>query len=166
MDQDIVFNEAVAHGFEIARFVALMRDPLAQCESLMRSGLTVQQACTWYNQVASLVKHEAEQRPDYRIYRFEDMLADPARFAQGVFRDLALSPRSDGMIRLKVKRFGDQRHGDVDAATSAKIWVPEYELRRFLNPAVNCEAAARLSEQERGYIKSRAGGLASYFGYT
>jgi hypothetical protein len=48
MDYHIGFAHMIAGSFRRATFINLERHPYGQCESLMRSGLSLERACRWY----------------------------------------------------------------------------------------------------------------------
>ena len=68
MDYHIVFAEMIGSSFERATFVNLTRHPYGQCESLMRSGLSLEDACRWYDDVARMMVQHAESGSDFRAF--------------------------------------------------------------------------------------------------
>ena len=60
MDYHIVFAQMIGTSFERATFVNLTRHPYGLCESLMRSGLSLLEACRWYDDVARMMAQQAE----------------------------------------------------------------------------------------------------------
>ena len=71
MDYHLVFAQTIGASFERATFINLTRHPYGQCESLMRSGLSLEEACRWYVDVARMMAKQVESGAI--TVRFEDM---------------------------------------------------------------------------------------------
>lgn len=164
MDYNIVLLPLIAAGFPAIRPVVLLRDPLAQAESLMRSGLSAEAAGRWCADVLRLMDW-ARTRWQAPVFRFEDLLADPAAFADDLFGRLDLAPPPDGRVEAKRKAFGDARISDAPAVGPVERLSRE-ELRAFVDPRVNADAVARLSQGDRQVIGRIVEREAARFGYA
>jgi len=164
MDYQLVHLPVIAGGFPAVRPAILTRDPLAQAESLMRSGLSVEAAARWCADVLRLMEWVGA-RWDAPVFRFEDLLSDPAAFADTLYARLALRPPPDGRIGAKRKAFGAERITDAPAIGPVERLNPE-ELRAFVDAEVNAKAIARLSDAERSTIRRIVGPGAAAFGYA
>lgn len=164
MDHQILHLPTVAAGFPAVRPAILTRDPLAQAESLMRSGLSVGAAARWCADVLRLMGWVQTQW-DAPVFRFEDLLADPAAFADTLFARLGLAPPPDGRLDAKRKAFGDERIGDLPAVGPIER-LTRSELRAFVDAEVNARAIARLSGADRTAVRRIVGRDAAAFGYT
>lgn len=163
MDHHILHLPMLAAGFTAIRPLILARDPLAQAESLMRSGLTAKAAGRWCADVLRLMDWVRThwQAP---VFRFEDLLADPAAFADDLFARLELAPPRDGRLEAKRKAFGEVRISDAPAVGPIAR-LSRDELRAFVDAEVNTKAIARLSEADRAAVQRIAGPHAAAFGY-
>lgn len=164
MDYNIFLLPLIAAGFPAVRPVVLVRDPLAQAESLMRSGLSAEAAGRWCADVLRLMDW-ARTRWQAPVFHFEDLLADPAAFADDLFGRLDLAPPPDGRVAAKRKAFGDARISDAPAVGPVERLSRE-ELRAFVDPGVNADAVARLSQGDRQIIRRIVAREAALFGYA
>ena len=163
MDHNLWRLPLIAQGFGSIRPVILTRDPLAQCESLMRSGLSVEVAADWYRDVAEAMVW-IRDRYAAPVFRFEDLVEQPDDFAQRLFPALSLAAPRD--YRLKKKRYGTARdpiHRDV---TGTHIIIPASGLRDFIDPKVNVESIERLGPDQRGLIAKATAIPARSLGYA
>lgn len=160
MDYNIVRIPLIEASFTHGQVVCLTRGPLAQCESLMRSGLSVAAACDWYNDVA----HSMADLPQGTIrVRFEDFVRNPLQTLDLVFLSLRLSPCS--AFEIKDKAFGQARTQSTDVTHAATRRLTRHELRDFVAPDVNTRAIARLPDRVQAEIKARTGAAAARLGY-
>jgi hypothetical protein len=164
MDHQILHMTTVVAGFPAVRPAILTRDPLAQAESLMRSGLTAEAAGRWCADVLGLMDW-VRTRWQAPVFRFEDLLADPGAFADDLFARLALTPPPDGRLEAKRKAFGDARISDAPAVGPIERLSRE-ELRAFVDADVNAKAVARLSQAEQKLVRRLVGREAALFGYA
>lgn len=161
MDYNIVRIPLIEASFSHGQVVCLTRGPLAQCESLMRSGLPVTTACQWYNDVA----HSMANLPAGTIrVRFEDFVKNPLQTLDLVFLSLRLSPCA--AFEIKDKAFGQARTKSTDVTHAATRRLARHELRDFVEPDVNARAIARLSDADRAEILHRTTDAAARLGYT
>ena len=134
MDYHIVFAEMIGSSFERATFVNLTRHPYGQCESLMRSGLSLEDACRWYDDVARMMVQHAEWGAI--SVRFEDVVIRPMETCDGLYRSLGVRWSEDGKFEFKVKPYGTDRMADVGVEDREFIRigaedVPSKSMHRF-----------------------------------
>lgn len=162
MDYNIVRLPLIEQALGAGRIVLLTRGPLGQCESLMRSGLRLEQACRWYADVAGAM---ARVRADPRTVplRFEDLVAGPeAAFAE-MFRSLGIP--CPEVFYLKSKAYGADRRADTDVRRAPIVAVPRGSLGDFVDPEANARAIARLGSAARHEIARRTAAAARCLGY-
>jgi hypothetical protein len=164
MDYSVVFLNLIEAAFREVRPVILVRHPLSQCESLLRSGLSVRQACRWYNDVMSLMWHVKETR-NASLYKFEDLVAAPAEFVADLYSDLDLSAPAENAYRFKEKRFGADRQANIDASRNSYVWLSPDRLSGFIDLDVNRKAYDRLGQAQRRDIWTATAERAIPFGY-
>src|SRR4029079_11987427 len=99
MDYPIVFGQMIGTSFERATFVNLTRHPYSLCESLMRSGLSLVDACRWYEDVALMMDQYAERGAI--SVRFEDVVTRPMETCDGLYRSLGVRWSEDGKFEFK-----------------------------------------------------------------
>lgn len=163
MDHHICMNTAIRQSFPLSEQVILARHPVAQCESLLRSGLNLEQAVSWYMDVcqryARLLKtHNAH------IIKFEDVVRDPFGVRDSVYHQLGIKVPDSGAFRIKQKKFGDSRTSNSDAIGN-NVSVTKENVHSFIDATVNVKAIARVSEEAQAYIWARTGALVRVFGY-
>lgn len=163
MDYHLLFLSSIEHAHASVQPLILTRDPLAQAEGLMRSGLSAGAAGQWCRNVLALMDG-IHRRTGAPVFRFEDLISEPAVFTHRLYDTLGLAWPPEGMVRVKVKGYGAQRQGDVDVGQAYRR-LPVSELASFLDPAVNAQAIARLSPADREEILSATADLAANFGY-
>ncbi len=164
MDYHIAMNPTVAAGFAEVNQIVLVRHPLAQCESLLRTGLHLHQATTWYVDVMTRMTKLARS-PGAIVCRFDDVVRDPFAERDAIYRQLAVSyPNPDG-FRLKRKKFGNERTPDVKHALGDYVDVTSDNVADLIAKDVNERSIARLSDGDRARIWQATGEVASEFGY-
>ena len=139
MDYHIVFSDMIRRSFQRATFVNLTRHPYGQCESLMRSGLSLENACRWYNDVARLmIDHwEGEAIP----VRFEDVVTRPRDTGERLCESLGVRWPVGETIRFKVKPYGARRTGDMDVSRAEVICIAAEDLATYVEPIGSARGA-------------------------
>lgn len=165
MDYHMAFNSMVAASFDEVDYVVLTRHPFGQCESLMRSGLSVRQACRWYTDVAGAMAETVEQEQGI-VVRFEDLVEDPIACCDELYSRLEISWRTDGRFRLKKKRFGEDRRDDGDFSENRFEWLGADNAARHIDAGVVKAAIDRLSQPVRGEIWRQTRYAAQRLGYS
>ena len=107
MDYYIVFAQTIGTSFERATFINLTRHPYGQCESLMRSGLSLEDACRWYEDVARMMAKQADSGAI--TVRFEEVVTQPIETCDRLYRSLGVRWAEDGKFEFKVKPYGSDR---------------------------------------------------------
>jgi len=162
MDYNIVWTNGIQNSFDGGKTVVLLRHPQPQCESLMRSGLTLEAACDKYNDVAT---HMARliSRTGVVVVRFEEFLADPEAVMTRTYA--ALGARAPDKYTAKVKPYGDKRQATTDVSTRKLRTIARDELRGFVDPDVDKNGIARLSALQAETIWGLTSATAECLGY-
>ena len=164
MDYHLVFAQTIGASFERATFINLTRHPYGQCESLMRSGLRLEEACQWYGDVARMM---AKQRESGAItVRFEDMVTRPIETCDGLYRSLGVRWSEDGKFEFKVKPYGTDRTADVGVEDKDFIRIGAEDVSVQIDPSVLRGETERLSAAQRRAIWDLTGTEAARLGYT
>ena len=77
----------------------------------MRSGLSLESACRWYNDVACMMADHAESRA--LSVRFEDVVTRPMKTCDTLYRVLGVGWSEDEKFYFKEKPHGAERLADV-----------------------------------------------------
>jgi hypothetical protein len=162
MDYNIVWHDSILRAFGGGDTVILARRPLPQCESLLRSGLSLEQACERYNEVAGYMADLAE-RPGSVVVHFGAFLADPAQVMAQTCATLNIVEPTKYVARIKP--YGSKRQASTDISARNLREVPKDELRGFVDPSVDAAGAERLSNYQRREIKARTLVSAERLGY-
>jgi hypothetical protein len=164
MDYHIVFAQMIGASFERATFVNLTRHPYGQCESLMRSGLSLEEACRWYDDVARMMAQQAESGEI--TVRFEDVVTRPIETCDGLYRSLGVRWSEDGKFEFKVKPYGTDRMADVGVEDKEFIRIGPEDASRQIDASVLRGETDRLTDIQRRAIWDLAGSAAARLGYT
>jgi glycosyltransferase involved in cell wall biosynthesis len=164
MDYHIVFSALIRRSFRETTLVTLTRHPYGQCESLMRSGLSLANACRWYNDVARLMIDHWEGEPI--PVRFEDVVTRPRDTGERLFESLGVRWPVGETIRFKVKAYGAQRTGDMDVSRAEVICIAAEDLATYVDSSVLRGERERLTDGQRDAIWSLTADVAARLGYT
>jgi hypothetical protein len=129
MDYHIVFAQMIAASFERGTIVNLTRHPYGLCGSLMRSGLSLEDACRWYEDVARLMATHADSGAI--TVCFEDVVSHPMETCDGLYPSLGVRWAEDGKFEFKLKPYGAERMADVGSSASAHRMFPGRSTRLF-----------------------------------
>jgi hypothetical protein len=163
MDHHILFSEMIRRSFRQATFVNLTRHPYGQCESLIRSGLSLEVASEWYAEVARMMARRAESGA--LTLRFEDIVTQPMLACDKLYEALGIRWPADGKFDFKIKAYGERRTEGISVRDREFIRIAAEEFERWIDPTVLRGERDRLSDHERRVIWSLTGEMASHFGY-
>jgi hypothetical protein len=164
MDYHIVFAQMIGTSFERATFINLTRHPYGQCESLMRSGLRLEEACRWYEDVARMMAQQTESGAI--TVRFEDVVTRPIETCDELYRSLGVRWSEDGKFEFKVKPYGNDRTADVGVEDKEFIRVGPEDASERIDASVLRGETDRLSDTQRAAIWNHTGRAAARLGYT
>jgi Sulfotransferase family len=164
MDYHIVFAQMIGTSFERATFVNLTRHPYGQCESLMRSGLSLEEACQWYRDVALMMAKQADSGGI--TMRFEEVVTRPIEACDRLYRSLGVRWSEDGKFEFKVKPYGTDRMADVGVEDKKFIRIGVGDVTQQIDASVLRGETERLSDSQRRAIWDLTGAVAERLGYT
>ena len=165
MDHHIAMNSAIAASFPEASQVVLVRNPLAQCESFLRSGLNLKEATARYTEVMGRLITLAA-RSDTFVYRFDDLVRNPFAARDDLYDRLSISVSSCGSFKMKHKKFGEDRTPAVRRAIGPYVDVTPQNVSELIDKDVNKRSVLRLSDEQRAFIWQETNEVASYFHYA
>ena len=164
MDYHIVFARMIGASFERATLVNLTRHPYGLCESLMRSGLSLEEACRWYADVARMLAQHAELAAI--TVRFEDIVTRPIETCDELYRSLGVRWSEDGKFEFKVKPYGTDRMAGVSVEDGEFIRIGAEDASEQIDASVLRGETERLSDTQRRAIWDLTGDAAARLGYT
>ena len=164
MDYHMVFAHMIARSFQHATFVNLTRHPYGQCESLMRSGLSLADACRWYGDVARMMNQQTSQ--EAVTVRFEDVVTRPIETCDRLYRSLGVRWSDDRTFEFKVKPYGSDRMADVGVEDKAFIRLGVEDASERIDPMVLRGEIERLTDAQRQAIWDLTGAAAARLGYS
>lgn len=164
MDYHIVFAHMIAGSFERATFINLTRHPYGQCESLMRSGHSLESSCRWYSDVARMMADHVESGAIG--VRFEDVVTRPMETCDKLYRSLGVRWSEDRRFEFKVKPYGADRVADVGVEDTEFIWIGEEDAGHHIDASVLRGERERLSDTQRRAIWKLTGAVAARLGYA
>jgi hypothetical protein len=164
MGYHLVFSEMIRRSFEQATFVNLVRHPYGQCESLLRSGQTLEVACRRYNDVSEMILERSASGAI--TVRFEDVVTHPVETCDELYRSLGIRWADDGRFAFKIKPYGANRVGDVDVSRGEIVRLGADDAGDSIDPSVLHGERERLTEAQRRSIWALTGPVAARLGYT
>jgi Sulfotransferase family len=164
MDYHITFSQMIGSSFAHATFINLERHPYGQCESLMRSGLSLKDACGWYCDVVRMMLGHAG--PGTIRVRFEDVVTRPIDTCEHLYKALGVRWAEDHRFEFKVKPYGADRRADVGVEDKEFIRIGKEDARDHIDASVLRGETERLSSSERRAIWELTGACATRLGYA
>jgi hypothetical protein len=164
MDYHVVFAQMIGASFERATFINLTRHPYGQCESLMRSGLSLEDACRWYEDVALMMAKQADSGAT--TVRFEEVVTRPIETCDRLYRSLGVRWSEDGRFEFKVKPYGSDRLANTGVEDKEFIRVGAQDVSRQIDASVLRGETERLSAAQRRAIWELTGAVAARLGYS
>lgn len=140
--------------------VLLVRDGYALCESRLRRG-TFSDASKFglvFRTIVEEMRRQVRELPSTVVVCFEDLLAEPVRFAQHLYRSVGLDPTEVTEVRLKAKtHLGEGGDRASSHRPGSHFTVPMVELASVITSSVDDLQTSRLSVGDRHRFESTAG---------
>jgi hypothetical protein len=159
-----------AEMYPQAGFIGLVRNGLALCEGFIRRGWSAERFGKMYRQVCRQMIQDAQERPNYHIIRFEDLIAEPESGIREVYGCLGLDWERVQKYRLQAKKSmdkdGERRYMFGGATDREMHWFDLDELPGQFRTDVNANQIARLSPEDRQVCLDHIGEVMETFGYS
>jgi len=152
-------NDLFREMYPSVRFVAIVRDGYAVCESLIRRGWLADEAALLYDKVGRQILSNM-QKQDYFLINFEDVLVDPLGSIEKIYSHCDLDSKSCGKFRLQHKSVASDAsnhsvlHGEYDRQLE---WFDREGLQNYFKVDVNKNQIQRLSLEQIATIDRIAG---------
>jgi hypothetical protein len=148
--------------------VNVIRNCYAICDSWKRRGVTVERSGTLYDHYTRTMLAMEKRLPHVRLWKFEDVLADPFGKAEEIFAFAKLEPLTIPKLRVKSKAIVNEA-GEVKTpygGTGAKNWYDRDTIAKVIVPHQSTLQAQRLSPQERETFERYAASIMQELGYN
>ena len=167
----IIFTSAMLHKmYPQATFIGLIRNGLALCEGFVRRGITADKFGRLYQNVCDQMLRDVERLPNYRIIRFEDLIANPTAVMEAIYDAARLDKTAVTQFRLQAKASMGQdgvRRNTFDAQKHKELrWFQLDEINGYFRQDVNDNQIARLSDKDKHLFLSHAQQAMAHFGYV
>ena len=174
----IFLSPEFARMYPDATFVALIRNGLAICEGHIRRGFEVESIARQYQAGCRQILRDVEELPNYHIFRFEDLMADPASALSAIYDCAGLDLGEVSQIRLEdkpvVTRSGERKLTSSDSrlklfATRFRpkqlLWYGVDSFSDHFHTGVNKNQIKRLDPRDREVILRHCGETLERLGY-
>jgi hypothetical protein len=163
MNYNLLFAPDLFALYPDAVFVGLVRDAAAVAEGHIARGAAPAAAAEAWAFAAGELAALGKRLP-LRVWRFEDLLADPARVAREVYAFAGLDPGAARGVCLQDK----ERVLDASGAVRGMRKVERFWDFEAMGEHMRADAnagARRLDEAARAAVMARCAGLMRHFGY-
>ena len=163
----IFMNDMFRSMYPEVRFVVIVRNGYAVCESLIRRGWRLEEAARLYDLVGREILAN-KQKNDCLLVKFEDVLIDPLDLIEKIYSHCKLDSSACAKFRLQHKSFASKDsdesilQGEYDRQV---VWFNRNELVTYFKPDVNTNQIRRLSSEQIANIERIAGETISRLGY-
>jgi hypothetical protein len=168
--QGLLFlTEEMMRVYPRARFVGMVRNGLALCESHIRRGTDPVEAATAWRVACDQMIRYADRYESFRLIRFEDMARDPISTFDEISRHSKLDPDRIQTIRWVAKKAIDAggRHAGADGTAEQRLeWFPKSELPERFVRGVDSNQIRLLTDQQREMVLRVAGDTLKRLSYA
>lgn len=142
-----------------AVFFALIRNGLAVCEGRVRRGYSAEVFAHDYNKIIDKMFALEAEMPNYHIFRFEDMLADPLAMLHRLYELAGLEVSALKKVRLESKATLDSsgKHVLTKGRDRQVFWYELSDLNRHIKKDVNKNQLRNIKPEDKSIFLSIAG---------
>jgi hypothetical protein len=154
-DDLLILNNMFREMYDDVKFVSIVRNGYALCESLMRRGWTAESAAKHYNFLANRILQENKNK-DFLLVKFEDVLNNPKKIINSIYCHLKLDLEEVKKFRFQHKAIATKNssksinYGDYDRQV---VWLDKKNIEFFFRKDVNHNQINRLSNDDKNIIK-------------
>jgi len=158
-----------AEMYPDATFICVLRHGLAVCEGHVRRGWHAYSYGTVYDGLVSRMLADAERMSNCHLVRFEDLLSAPDDFVARLYDLCGLDLSEVAQFRMErmptVQKDGQWKMRFDDVAENSIRWFPRRELREHIEPDVDRNQIALLSDEQRDGFLETASDVMERVGY-
>ncbi len=166
----VMLTPTFAAMYPDATFFALVRHGLAVCEGFVRRGADAADVGRLYRTICQKMIADAEQRENYHLIRFEEIIADPVTAVREIYSLAGLPLTEANRFRLQAKpsmsKNGERAYMFGGSEDREIQWFSIEELPTCFRKNVNDNQIARLSAADKKAFMQQAADVMDYFGYT
>jgi len=151
-----------------AVFVGLVRHGLALCEGFLRRGWKTHEIAAMYGKICSKMIRDSEEKENYIIVRFEDLIKQPSEEIKKIYSFAGLNISQVNKFRLQAKP--SMKRDGTREQTFGKYfkemqWIEMENLSSKFRPNVNENQIAQLKKKDKQIFFNRAGSVMKQLGY-
>lgn len=166
----IFLTEQFLAMYPDATFFGLTRDPAPLYESHKRrrtpAGVSPQAFANFYNRMINQMQADAARWAQYKILRFEDLLHEPIRYANEIYRHAGLDMAEISQLRFKAKPHMQANGSHATAFEEGRhYWFNFDEVQKMLEPEVNSYQSSKLDAREKEQVRSLTRAAREALGY-
>ena len=166
---DLVFlTEDFSSMYPDATFLALVRNGFAVCEGHVRRGSKVESIAAKYEKACQQMIRDAEQRSNYHLLRYEDIIDDPQKAFKEILDLADLDSEQVSKVRLETKQVmtQDGQHEYIKGTTEKQMfWYDLDEMAGHFKLDANENQMARLSDEQKVTVTELCRPSLTHFGY-
>lgn len=151
-----------------AVFIGLLRNGLAIAEGRQRRGYPLTQMAGDFKIIAGKMLEYEREMPNFHLMRYEDMVSDPPRFLQQLYRKVGLNLAEVPKIRVESRPITtrDGHHERVQGDYDTQLfWYRPDELHQLVKPDINDNQIRQLSREDIKHFMAIAGEIMERLGY-
>lgn len=167
VNNDIRYTKTLLNIYPGLYFILLIRNGYSLCDGYIRRGKSAIEAARIYRQMALDVQMYQKMIPKFKIIRFEEVINDPFRASERLFRFLGTEPFELDKLRLKSKKvirksgLHDATFGEIDH----KYWFNRDSIGSVLDTRINNVQISRLTPRMIDDFNHVASDALSFFGF-
>ena len=168
LDGLIFLTPEFARMYPDATFIALVRNGLAVCEGHIRRGHRAEDIAQNYEKACQLMIQHSRMTPNYRLLRYEDLIASPLEMLKKIYEWAGLDIRLLKKIRLQAKRVvGKDGSHQVIMNRDFKdvIWYDPADFGKHFRKDANENQIKRLTQEQKDLILKFSERSVRHFGY-
>jgi hypothetical protein len=164
----IYMSDLFSSMYPDAIFIGIVRNALAVCEGHARRGASLEKFAFKYEKACQQMIKDSEIIPNYRIFRFEDIIKEPCGELEHIYSFAGLDIKKVNKIKLEKKKVITEKGDHQLSKTGVFKELVEYNIEDFgnhFNKNVNENQIKRLSIEQKEIIKQYCKDSMDYFSY-
>lgn len=148
--------------------INVIRNGYAICDSWKRRGVSVERSGYLYDHYTRSMLAMEKRLPNVKLWKFEDVLADPFGKAEEFFAFAKLDPLTIPKLRVKAKAIVNES-GEVKSphgGVGGKNWYDRETIKQVIVPHQSTLQAGRLSLEDRQTFERYAASIMRELGYN
>lgn len=167
VDDDIFHTELLQKLYPDIYIILLIRNGYAIAEGHLRRGISIKKSAENYVSIGRYMNTLKSESDQCIIIKFEDVLKNPFKMSNDLFKFVLLKPENLENIRLKSKKVINDSdvHQVSFGKKDKKYWFSEKQISQILDPEINKKQISNLTSDQINEFNSIAGEQLEIFGY-